>query len=122
MVVANNILSNSRSRKINIFCLLAAIILVLTLPVKKEIWYDETVSIRCSKGISHDTPALLSNIDAANSAGLSRLNTAANVFNATVLDNGNSFLYNLCLHWFTLIFGISVAAYMLLSKLCAKIG
>jgi hypothetical protein len=119
MVVSNNIIYGSLARRINILCLLAAIILVLVLPFKKEIWYDETVSIRCSKGISHDTPSILSNPDAANSADLARLNTAANVFNATVLDNGNSFLYNICLHWFSLLFGSSIAVYMLLSKLCA---
>ena len=119
MVVSNNIISNSWVRKINIFCLFAAIILVLVLPFKKEIWYDETVSVRCSKGISHDTPVLLSNMEAATSTDLARLNTSANVFNATVLDNGNSFLYNICLHWFTLLFGNSITVYMLLSKLLA---
>jgi len=119
MLVSNNIISTALARKINIFCLLAAIVLVLALPFKKEIWYDETVSIRCSKGISHDAPSLLSNLDAASSADLAQLNNVANVFNATVLDNGNSFLYNICLHWFTLLFGNSLTAYMLLSKLCA---
>ncbi len=119
MAVAESMISNSAARKINIVCLLAAILLVLILPLKKEIWYDESISIRCSKGISHDTPLFYANTNQIGSEAFSQLNTAGNVFNATVLDNGNSFLYNITLHWFTMIFGNSIAVYMLLSKLCA---
>jgi hypothetical protein len=106
------------AKKINIFCLLAAIIAVLLLPLKKEIWYDETVSMLCSKGISSDAPSLFANTNTTNSDTLGRLNTAGNVFSATVLDNGNSFLFNIGLHWFTLMFGNDIATYLLFSKLC----
>ena len=107
------------ARKVNIFCLLAAIIAVLVLPLKKEIWYDETVSMLCSKGISHNTPASLENTNTTNSTSLAELNTAKNVFTATVVDNSNSFLYNIGLHWFTGLFGNSIGAYVLFSKLCS---
>ena len=86
------------AKKINIFCLLAAIIAVLLLPLKKEIWYDETISMQCSKGISSDAPSLFANTNTTNSETLAGLNTAGNVFNATVLDNGNSYLFNIGLH------------------------
>ena len=107
------------TKKINIFCLLTAIALILILPLKKEIWYDETVSILCSKGISHDSPLLFADTNAVSSATLQQLNTDKNVFDATVTDNANSFLYNIGLHWFALLFGNSVSAYMLFSKLLA---
>jgi hypothetical protein len=105
--------------KINIASLLLAIAIVCLLPLRKEIWYDETVSILCSKGISHDTPASFAGRATATSADLNALNTPANVFNATVLDNGNSYLYNIALHYVTAWSGNSVSAYMILSRLCA---
>ncbi|MCD6012147.1 MAG: hypothetical protein K0Q79_2009 [Flavipsychrobacter sp.] len=110
---------NSFVQKINFFCLIAAIAIVFILPFKKEIWYDETVSMLCSKGISHDTPAQFANDTSISSAQLDRLNNTNDVFRATVNDNANSFLYNYKLHWFTQMLGSSVPIYMLLSKLCA---
>jgi hypothetical protein len=107
------------SKKINIICLLVTIVIVLVLPFKKEIWYDETVSILCSKGISHDTPGLFANTNTLSSATLQQLNDTKHVFNATVVDNANSFLYNISLHWFTSLFGNTITAYTLFSKLCA---
>ena len=98
---------------------MAAICMILFIPVKKEIWYDETISIQCSKGISHDLQHVLANTNVTNSDTLARLNTAANVFDATVKDNANSYLYNITLHWLTELAGNSVDAYMLLSRLCA---
>lgn len=105
------------ARKVNILCLLAAIIAVLVLPLKKEIWYDETVSMKCSKGISHSTSEALAQLTTTTSTSLAQLNTASNVFTATVVDNSNSFLYNIGLHWFTDLFGNSISTYMLFSKL-----
>ena len=110
--------NNGLAKKVNIFCLLAAVIAVLLFPLKKEIWYDETVSIKCSKGINPDTHSLFLNAASASSASIEQLNTAGNVFHATVLDNGNSYLYNIGLHWFTAVFGNSIGSYMLFSKLC----
>ncbi len=107
------------AKKINIFCLLAAVAAVLILPLRKEIWYDETVSMLCSKGINHDSPALMGNTTTMNSATLEQMNTLGNVYKATVLDNANSFVYNMKLHYFTMLFGNSIAVYMLFSKLCA---
>jgi uncharacterized membrane protein len=117
MFASNSIINSGSAKKINLFCLLAAIVIILVLPLKKEIWYDETVSILCSKGISHDSPAQFSNTNLINSATLEQLNNTQNVFNATVNDNANSFLYNIGLHWFTLLFGNSITIYMLFSKL-----
>lgn len=111
----------STFKVINIFCLVAAIAIVLLLPAKKEVWYDETVSILCSHGFSSDDPARLAGATSVSSAALERMNTVKNVFDATVTDNANSFIYNICLHWFTMIFGNTITAYMLLSKLCAII-
>lgn len=121
MVASGIIPGNGLARRINIFCLVMAVIAVLVLPLKKEIWYDETVSILCSKGISHDTPAQFAGDTSVSSAQINSLNTSANVFRATVIDNANSFLYNYKLHCFTIMFGNSVDTYMLLSKLCAII-
>ena len=111
-------ISPGLAKKINILCLLAAIAAVLILPLRKEIWYDETVSMLCSKGISHDSPALMGNATTTNSPALEQMNTLGNVYKATVLDNGNSFVYNVKLHYFTLLFGNSIGVYMLFSKLC----
>ena len=117
----NLCVGNDLSKKVNIICLIAAIFLVLLLPLKKEIWYDETVSVLCSKGVSHDTHLQFADTTIVHSADIEKLNNAANVFTATVNDNANSFLYNLKLHWITRLFGRSITAYMLLSKLCAVI-
>jgi len=107
------------TRKINIFCLLAAMAIILVLPLKKQIWYDETISILCAHGISHATPAQLANTTTLTSDTLNALNTPGNVFTATVYDNANSYLYNITLHYWAILFGNTLSAYMLLSKLCA---
>jgi hypothetical protein len=109
------------AKKINLFCLLAAIAIVLVLPLKKQIWYDETISILCAHGISHATPAQLANITTLTSDTLNALNTPGNVFTATVYDNANSYLYNITLHYWAILFGNTLGAYMLLCKLCAII-
>ncbi len=106
------------AKKINIVCLLLAIAAVLVLPLKKEIWYDESISILCSKGIDCDLHSSYANTTTINSTTLEQLNNVQGVYKATILDNSNSFLYNLCLHWFTMLCGNSITAYMLLSKLC----
>lgn len=118
-MAAPTITGNSFVQKINVFCLICAIALVFILPFKKEIWYDETVSMLCSKGISHDTHTQFANDTIITSAQLEQLNNATQVFNATVNDNANSFLYNYKLHWFTKMFGNNVPMYVLLTKLCA---
>jgi 4-amino-4-deoxy-L-arabinose transferase-like glycosyltransferase len=105
------------ARKINLFCLLAAIISVLVFPLKKELWYDETISVLCSKGISHDSHLMFANQDTVSSQAIQKLNTVGNVHIATVVDNGNSFLYNEGLHWFTSLAGNSLFAYTLFTKL-----
>jgi hypothetical protein len=107
------------TRKINLICLLLAIVVILALPRKKEIWYDETVSVLCSKGISHDSPLLFASSNVAAYPALAQLNTLPNVYRATVNDNANSFVYNAGLHWFTEVTGNSLMAYMLFSKLMA---
>lgn len=120
-MVAAAITGNKLTQRINVLCLIAAMVIILVLPSRKEIWYDETVSILCSKGISHDTQAEFANAVSISSAQIEQLNTSARVFEATIIDNANSFLYNYKLHWFTDLFGNSPANYMLLSKLCALI-
>lgn len=110
--------SKGLAKKINILCLLAAIIAVLVLPLKKEVWYDETVSILCSKGIGHNTSSDLANTSVVSSSVLEQLNNPTEVFKATVVDNSNSYLYNILLHWFTAMAGNSTESYMLFSKIC----
>lgn len=117
--MADFISSTFLTKKINIFCLLAGIAIIIILPFRKEAWYDETVSILCSKGISHDAPALFANTNVVSSASLEQLNTLPNIFTATVSDNANSYVYNIGLHWFTQSAGNSLAAYMWFSKLIA---
>ena len=116
MAISN--LSTATIKSINLFCLFIAVFLMLFYPVKKEIWYDETVSIKCSKGISHDTPSEIGKNGPIASDEIKNLNTAGNVYHATIVDNGNSIIYNLLLHWFTLIFGNSVYVYEFFSRLC----
>ena len=106
------------AKKINILSLLIAIAAVVVLPLKKEIWYDESISVLCSKGITYDTHNLFAGSTTITGAAIEQLNTPQNVFNATVADNGNSFLFNICLHWLAPLAGNTIPAYMLLSKLC----
>ena len=106
-------------KKINLLCLIAAIITVLVLPMRKEIWYDESISILCSKGISSDTHLQYAKTAIVSAETITQQNTLDNVYKATVLDNGNSLVYNVLLHWFTMAAGNDITAYMLLSKLCA---
>ena len=108
-----------RVNKINILCLLLAICWIVFLPLKKEIWYDETVSVLISKGISHHTPAEFASVQTITNSTLNNINDYNHVLHATVVDNGNSFLYNVCLHWFTGVFGNTINVYLLFSKLCA---
>ena len=110
---------NGLAQKINIFCVLFGIAIILFLPLKKEIWYDETISVLCAKGLSHDTPLQFADSSVVSSETINRLNTNANVFEATVNDNANSYLYNIGLHWFSSVCGNSIGAYMLLTKLLA---
>jgi uncharacterized membrane protein len=107
------------AKRLNIFCLFIAITVVAVFPLKKEIWYDETVSVLCSKGISHDSPALFANTNVLHAAQINDFNNVADVFHATVVDNGNSFIYNLTLHWYTELFGNSLFAYTSFSRLLA---
>lgn len=114
----SNALTDSTVKKINIVCLLFATIIILVFPVRKEIWYDETVSILCSKGITHDAASAFASSNTTNSASLEQWNNANGVFKATISDNGNSLLYNMGLHWFSLLFGNSLKMYVLFSQLC----
>jgi len=111
--------NNGLAKKVNILCLLAAVVIILVLPLKKEVWYDETVSILCSKGISHNSQNIFSATTVLSSSAIDSLNTSKDVFKATLVDNGNSFLYNIGLHWFTQLLGNRITTYMLFSKLCA---
>lgn len=102
---------------INLVVLVSCVLLVLFMPFRKEVWYDETISMMCSKGLNPNSPIAISEGSRFSSAEFHKLNTISNVFTATVVDNSNSFLYNACLHWFTSVFGNSVSSYMLLSQL-----
>ncbi len=115
MVTAGNNVMN----RIDQAVLILAMLFVLLMPVSKKIWYDETVSVLCSKGISHNTPAQYANATIITNTELEQHNTAANVFDATVVDNSNSYLYNIKLHFFTNMFGNTVNMYVLLSRLFA---
>jgi hypothetical protein len=108
-------LNSNTPKTINLLVLFACILLVLLLPFKKEVWYDETISMMCSKGVNSNAPVDIPDSVIFSSAQLQQLNTLPNVFTATVVDNSNSFLYNVCLHWFTLAFGNSLHTYVLLS-------
>ena len=104
---------------INLVCLITGIFIIILLPSKKEIWYDETVSILISKGISPDTRLIFADNSPVSSATLQQFNTIPHVFEATVSDNANSFIYNLGLHGYTLLCGNTIADYMWFSKLIA---
>ncbi len=80
-------INTALAKKINIACLVLAMIAVMVLPLKKEIWYDESISILCSKGINSDAATAFANTTTLSSATIEQLNTAQNVFKATVLDD-----------------------------------
>ncbi len=109
--------NNNILRRLDLFLLLLSVLFILFYSVDKKVWYDETVSILCSKGISHNTPLDFNNKALITNTELSAYNTSGNVFNATVTDNSNSYLYNISLHFFTLLFGNSINIYLLLSRL-----
>jgi len=111
-------LSNTQLYKhVDKVVLLLACLFVLLAPADKKIWYDETVSVLCSKGISHSTPAAYSGVNTISNKALEQYNNPAHVFDATVTDNSNSYLYNMALHYFTGIFGNGLNIYVLLSRL-----
>lgn len=104
---------------INIICLVLCMGFVLFYPVKKQIWYDESVSVLCSKGLYYTDGNALTALPGNTSAALAAYNNPAEVFHCTIVDNGNSFLYNELLHFFTAIVGNELSAYVLFSRLCA---
>ncbi len=107
-----------------VFCfaaLFVGLLLIFLLPLEKDIWYDESISVLCSKGISYETSLAFTGRDTVTAGEISRYNTFLDVYVATVRDNANSFLYNVGLHWFTGIFGNSLGIYVLFSKLLAAI-
>lgn len=100
----------------NWVCLLVACMLIWILPLHKEVWYDETISMMCAKGIPNDPKwneekSLISNAD------FEQINNTKNVYRATIVDNSNSYLYNILLHFTTNFVGNSYQGYMLLSRL-----
>jgi hypothetical protein len=107
-----------RTGIINLGVLVIAIVYTLFFLPDKKIWYDETVSVLCSKGIPR-TVTPFDSLSVFTSAQVQTLNTPAHVFNATVVDNSNSFIYNIFLHWFTLLAGNDIDTYVLFSKLLA---
>lgn len=118
MAATGSFFTQSRVKGFNALCLLLSVIVVLFLPVKKEIWYDETVSVLCAKGLYMQDTASFQHSGVVTSAQLNAYNTQSNVLHTTVVDNGNSFLYNSLLHWFTSLFGNTVQNYILLSRIC----
>lgn len=106
------------TRYINMVCLIVAIGFVLFFPVRKFIWYDESVSVLCSKGLYYTDGNSLTTLTSNTSANLEQYNTAAAAYKCTIIDNGNSFLYNELLHFFTAVSGNSLSAYVWLSRLC----
>ena len=105
--------------KFNLAVLLFVIAFVAFYPVHKKIWYDEAVSIICSKGLYYTDGNELTALKANSSEVLQTRNAAGNVYHCTLIDNGNSFIYNECLHFYTNIFGNSINSYMALSQWCA---
>lgn len=104
---------------INLSILLSCIAILLFWPTFPFYNYDQTISILCSNGISHDVKFDSNN--EITSLAISKLNNTQRVIEATKLDNSNSLLYNLLLHYFILLFGNSPSTYILLSKLVGVI-
>lgn len=119
MQIRDAVVNNNITRYINIGTLLLLICLVFFYPVKKEIWYDESVSMLCSKGLYYTTGNELTALGSNSSAVLEAKNNATDVYKCTLIDNGNSFLYNELLHYYTNLSGNSINSYMWLSKLSA---
>ncbi len=106
-------------KKLNIACLLLVICCVLFYPAKKNIWYDETVSVLCAKGLYYTDGNALTALPLNTSVALEQQNTLSEAYTCTIIDNGNSLLYNEGLHFFTMLSGNSFSSYLLYSKLCA---
>lgn len=119
MQVNDAVVNNKAARYINLAVLMFVTALVLFFPVHKQVWYDESVSMLCSKGLYFTDANQLTALQANTSDALAAQNTAGEVYKCTIIDNGNSFLYNELLHYYTNIFGNGIDSYMWLSKLCA---
>ena len=119
MQVNDTLVNNKVARYINLAVLAVVVGLVLFYPFKKQIWYDESVSILCSKGLYYTNGNALTALSTNTSSSLAAQNTAAQAYNCTIIDNGNSFLYNELLHYYTDVFGNAIESYTWLSKLCA---
>ncbi len=100
---------------INFYILIACCIVILLYPTLPHYSYDQTISILCGNGISYDVTFDSNN--ETTSLALSKLNNTQRVIEATKLDNSNSLLYNLLLHYFIVLFGNSASSYILLSKI-----
>ena len=106
------------ARWINIIVLVAAIAVYLFHPLKRFIWYDETVSVWCAKGITYDTKTQFGQATEISSRQISQLNDHHHVLAATIADNSNSYLYNMGLHYFTYLTGNHLNNYFMYSRLC----
>jgi len=116
---AANTIKRPANKWINICCVVAALLAVFLYPVKHSIWYDESISVLCSKGITYDTKDHFPAAQPLSSSAIEACNNPAQVFHTTVMDNANSLLYNEGLHFFTLVCGNSLSSYILWSRLCA---
>ena len=75
------------------------------------IWNDEQASVLIARGeiryFIHNDTLSEGNLNRFTNLDRHARNTLHNVLDATIHDNGNSFAYNLLLHYWLLVFGVS---------------
>ena len=79
-------------------------------------WADERISIGIANGMTLSDPIkkeVFTNFD------IKSENSVKNVLRATVLDNGNSSLYNMILHYWLILYGNTEYSARLLSAICS---
>ncbi len=103
---------NTGVKKINLFVLLACMVLTVALRPKKQLYFDEPFQIMCSKGISLWNVQQFTDKGTFTSADLNKENTFHNVFFI-----GADSIHYVMLHYLTALFGNGLGVYVYFSLL-----
>ena len=99
-------------KKINLFVLLACMVLTVALRPKKQLYFDEPFQIMCSKGITLGNVDQFTKLGTFTSADLDKENTFHNVF-----MRGADSIHYVLLHYLTAMFGNDLNVYVYFSLL-----
>ena len=101
-------INTGTSKKVNLFVLMACVVLTVVLCPKKQLYFDEPFQIMCSHGITLGNVDKFTNMGTFTSADLNKENTFHNVFML-----GADSIHYVLLHYMNLAFGndLSVDVY-----------